>query len=143
MRYIESKIQVAGVRAARNYLVNRWPGYCLLLERGTGKKKRILLVPPFYCVENEGKRDDKEQGRAILMGLVSGVWDLTLEIPIDKYAGLKIEVKRPKVGRLKAGALSHNQKVWEKHYKFMKYKTEICYSAQEILDAVINYMECK
>ena len=128
----EFDIQCAGVSMAKAYLIHRWPGYCLVLKKSNGEK---YIGVPLYHIENEGKRNARQQRNSKRMGMVSGVWDLSLDISTNGYKGLKIEVKSGK------NKLTYNQKKWEKHYRLQGYQTKVCRTAQEILGAVRDYME--
>lgn len=133
MRRQESTVQKSGLRLAREYMKLKWPGYCLVLEIGKGKRKE--LVPPIYHVENEGRRRYGQIAEAKAMGLVPGVWDLCMDLSMFGYSGLRIEVKHGK------NSLTFNQKAWHKLYKWQKYKTAVCRTPEEILQAVMDYME--
>jgi hypothetical protein len=75
-------------------------------------------------------------------GVTSGVPDCFIAIPIihfgllktETYSGLFIEFKKH------PNTLSFNQRVFIKNLTENRYKCEVCYSLEEAIDVVKNYL---
>lgn len=86
-------------------------------------------------IPNEGKRGPKAARDAKRLGLRKGVPDLFLALPRGGYAGLWIEMKAGE------GRLSPEQNDWIKKFKEQKYDVGHCFSFEQALERVINYMK--
>lgn len=89
-----------------------------------------------FAIPNEGFRDAKNRCRMIAEGLVSGVPDLCLAIPVGKYHGLYIEMKRQKQSKV-----TDDQEFMIKLLKSQGYRVEVCKgydSAKAVFD---DYMK--
>lgn len=93
-----------------------------------------------HAIPNGGYRTKKAAGLAKAEGVVSGVADLFLPVPVVElperfYAGLYIEMKRPK------GKQSAAQKRWQAHCDAWDYLYIVCYSADEAIATVSEYLQ--
>lgn len=114
MKYDESRIQAACVR---------WFNYQYPEHRG-------LL----FAVPNGGARN-AATGRILKAeGVVAGVADLILLVPIVGHNALCIEMKTEK-GRQQA-----SQKEWQKKVELAGAKYVICRSFEQFVDVVSDYM---
>lgn len=77
--------------------------------------------------------------RAKATGLKSGFPDLFLPYPNGKYAGLFIELKRPK-GLHAKGRIQASQQVWIDYLNSVGYKALVCYGAKESIDVIKDYL---
>ncbi len=68
-------------------------------------------------------------------GLRSGVPDCFLCVAKQNKHGLFIEFKREKGGRI-----SENQRRWIHDLRLNNYRVEVCYSAEEAINLVIDYL---
>lgn len=93
-------------------------------------KRRLWAIP------NGGARDKLTAGSLKAEGVLAGVWDLLLAVPVGEYGGCFIETKVP--GR----KLSTSQKAFrydhEKDYDFFVYR-----SVSEFVTGIQNYLEQK
>ena len=103
--------------------------WCKLNENRVEALKYIFHVP------NGGYRNKIEAANLKRQGVKSGVPDLLLLVPNDKYIGLAIEMK---VGKNKA---TENQLRWLKFLKKQGYKTCICYGAEEGIKVIKEYLK--
>lgn len=91
-------------------------------------KKLLIAVP------NGGYRNAREAGIMKGEGVVPGVADLLLLVPMGGYACLGIEMKTEK------GRQSPNQKEWES--EFIKYRNKyvICKNFDQFYAEINNYL---
>jgi hypothetical protein len=89
---------------------------------------------PLFAVPNEGKRSPRLGKRMKEQGLRAGVPDLFLAVRGMDLGGMFIEMKTPK------GRLTDKQQGWYYYLKH-RYRVHVCRSAQEVVDAVVDYME--
>lgn len=86
-----------------------------------------------HCSLNGVKLSKAQAGKALAAGMLKGVLDLSLPVPIGPYHSLYIEMKygdnTPTKEQLDiAGRLEK-----------MGHKVHFCWSAQEAIDAITNY----
>ncbi len=87
-----------------------------------------------YAIPNGEERAKLAGMRLKLEGVRAGVWDLSLDWPCSGYNGLKIEMKK------KGGSLNPKQKEWKARYILAGYKTNVCYSLDDFIGAVLEYL---
>ena len=112
MKHEESHIQISCVRWFRL----RYP------------KKIIFAIP------NGGKRGIITATIMKNEGVLAGIPDLFIPEPTHDYHGLFIEMKKPK------GIISPAQKEIIKDLKDRNYRVEVCYSFDEFIQIVDNYL---
>lgn len=112
-RHSESKLQQACVR----WFKIQYP------------KETIFAIP------NGGKRNALEAKIMKGEGVLAGVSDLFIMKPSKNYSGFFIEMK---IGK---GKLSEYQKEFLTIAKSKGYKTAICYSLEDFIQEVNNYMK--
>ncbi len=108
-------------------------------------KAHIIQLPdgprfPLLSIPNEGKRSGRTGARMVATGLIKGVPDMLLPIPIDKYSGLFIEMKRQKKAKIYP-TVSPHQTAWWIFLNAMGYKSVICYGAVQAIEEITRYME--
>lgn len=91
-----------------------------------------------FHIANGGSRGKAEAGRFRAEGVKSGVPDLMLPVPIGIYAGLFIELKR-----VKGGKVSENQKKWIADLNANGYYATVCHGAEEAIKTIEKYMNNK
>lgn len=95
-------------------------------------RKVLWCHPP-----NGGRRD---RGTAIKLkrqGVKPGVPDVLIFEPKSIYHGLAIELKIP------GGIVSIHQATWLKALSDRKYKTSVCFSLDEAIDVINEYLKLK
>ena len=86
---------------------------------------------------NGVKLSKTQAGKAKASGMLSGVPDLFLPVPRGSFFGLYIEMKSEK------GRLTENQQWFLSNAESLGYKTAVCYSAKEAIDAIEAYYSDK
>ena len=74
-------------------------------------------------------------------GMLSGISDLFLPYPNKEYAGLYIEMKKPKTATSAKGVLSQNQKDFLEYANKVGYKAIVAYGATEAISYLKEYLE--
>lgn len=87
-----------------------------------------------YAIPNGGYRNKIEAHNLKLQGVKSGVPDLHLAYPSGFYNGLYIEMKWGKNKPTK------NQEDWIKRLSAVGYKCEVCWSSEEAIAVIKNYL---
>lgn len=98
--------------------------YC----RCTNQHKFLFHVP------NGGSRNPIEAHNLKLQGVKPGVPDIFYPLPNKKYHGLFIEMK---FGKNKP---TKNQEIWIKYLNSVGYLAVVCYSADEAITLLNNYV---
>lgn len=88
----------------------------------------------WWHTPNGGYRDAREGAKFKRMGTKAGVPDISLMFPSKSLHGLFIELKRG------ANKLTKSQEVMIKHLREAGYRVEICYSWEEAIKAVDDYL---
>ncbi len=96
----------------------------------SGKYPNLDLL---HCSLNGVKLSGTQAKIAKGQGMLSGVPDLFLPVPIGGYHGLFIEMKSDK------GRLSTNQTWFLSKVELLGYKIAVCYSANEAIKTIENY----
>ena len=108
------------------------------------------------AIPNGGWRSRSEAGKLKAEGVVAGAWDLELCVPylnvgniimtdhIPKMKdimipGLILEVKRPDQRNSRNGGLTPEQVAYGEAMADQGWRRAVCYSAQEIFEAVKNH----
>ena len=89
-----------------------------------------------HAIPNGGGRSRAEAGMLKAEGVLAGVPDLFLPAPIGPYAGLYVEMKRAKGGRV-----SPEQRAIIAALKGQGYCVEVCHGADEAINAIIRYYQ--
>ena len=131
MKNIESQIQKAAVEQIEHLFRLKYSDYTLLLK---DSKKRVVQSSPLFAVPNGGNRNIVTATNMKKEGAKSGVADLILPIANRCYQQLWIEVKSPD------GKQSYNQGEWQDFCIKADIRYVVCYSTQEIVDLVLEYM---
>jgi hypothetical protein len=87
-----------------------------------------------FAIPNGGKRTMVTAMKMQAEGLRSGVPDLQICLPTDKYHGLFIEMKK-----LKGSSLSENQKDWINRLNEAGYKAVVCKGHMEAINVICEY----
>ena len=95
---------------------------------------RLMLM---HHIPNGGKRSKREGHTFKLMGVVPGIPDLFLPVPIGEFHGLYIEFKTM------TGRLSLAQKEVIPMLDARGYKVEVCRTVEQAITAVERYLNCE
>lgn len=88
-----------------------------------------------FAVANGGSRHKLEAINLKRQGVLAGVPDIFVDVPTDKYHGLRIELK---VGKNKA---TEKQKEMIERYNKLGYKAVVCYGADEAIKTLEAYFK--
>lgn len=97
-------------------------------------EERYPELALLFAVPNAGKRSIGAARYYLEEGLKAGIPDILLPIPEKPYIGLAIEMK---VGRNKP---TENQIWWLEHLQDYRWRTEVCYSADEAIAVIKDYL---
>lgn len=101
-------------------------------------QEKYPLLMRAFAIPNGGFRNIREAAKLASTGVRKGVLDIFLPIPIAKWHGLFIELKR-----LKGGVTSPEQKDWIAFLRSMGYGAIVCKGWLDARDTLINYLEWK
>ena len=87
-----------------------------------------------FSVPNGGYRNAVTGAILKAEGALAGVADLFLAVPNRSYAGFFIEMKKPK------GRQQESQKRFQKAVEEQGYKYSLCYSLEEFMELVNEYL---
>ena len=87
-----------------------------------------------FAIPNGGSRNCLEAKNLKAQGVTPGVPDLFMAVPYNGFQGLFIELKS------KTGRLSEQQKKWIDNLNDRSYKAVVCYSLDEAMNAVTEYL---
>ena len=88
-----------------------------------------------HHVPNGGARSGRTGAEMKRQGVKRGVPDIFLPWPVGKYHGLYIEMKYGK------NRLTRDQKTFLQHAAAAGYRTAVCYSANEAIQAIQIYLK--
>lgn len=87
-----------------------------------------------YHVPNGGSRNQLEAANLKRQGVKAGVPDLVLPVPQQQFHGLYVEMKWGK------NTTTDKQDWWLEQLQKQGYKTAVCWSADEAMDVIAEYM---
>lgn len=87
-----------------------------------------------YHVPNGGSRNQLEAANLKRQGVKAGVPDLVLPVPRQQFHGLYVEMKWGK------NTTTEKQDWWLEQLRQQGYETAVCWSAEEAMDVIANYM---
>lgn len=90
-----------------------------------------------------GKRNGLEAARLKRMGVRAGIPDYFLHVPARGWAGLWIELKRPKTPGAKPGATTEHQDEQLRLLASLGYRAEVAHGWQQAADIIADYLELK
>ena len=98
------------------------------------QKSKYPELDMIFSIPNGGYRNKIEAHNLKLQGVKSGVPDIMLAYPSKPFAGLFIEMKWGKNKPTK------NQEDWIKRLSAVGYRCEVCYSAEEAIAVIKEYL---
>ena len=87
-----------------------------------------------YHVPNGGSRNQLEAANLKRQGVKAGVPDLVLPVSRQQFHGLYVEMKWGK------NKTTDKQDWWLEQLRQQGYKTAVCWSAEEAMDVIADYM---
>lgn len=105
-----------------------------LFEWAKLMERQIKPLRMMYAVPNGGSRHKIEAANLKRQGVKPGVPDVVLAYPSRGYHGLYVEMK---VGKNKP---SEKQKDWLRDLAAAGYATAVCYSCNEAITTIRNYL---
>lgn len=88
-----------------------------------------------FAIPNGGFRFKREAARLKAEGVRAGVPDVLLPLPKFKWAGLFIEMKKKRVGRVQ-----DNQSEWIVYLNSVGYLAVVCYGWEDARDTILTYL---
>ena len=101
--------------------------------RMASRSAKYPMLNMLHCSLNGVKLSKSQAGIAKAQGMLSGVPDLFLPVPVGKYHGLYIEMKHGK------NTLTDNQERFLQNAANVGYAVAVCYSAQEAIKRIEDY----
>jgi hypothetical protein len=92
-------------------------------------------------IEQGGSRGAAESAKLKKLGLKAGFPDYFLFLPMGKFHGLAIEMKRPDGATVNKAIVSDTQVEWIHNLRQHNYAAYVCYSAEEALSTVKKYLK--
>lgn len=108
-------------------------------------KFTVLRVGDFlFAIPNGGKRGIREAARFKKLGVKPGVADLFFAYPCGEYAGLWIEMKKPRLAFRSLGeakrSVSPEQQAFLDNMRWAGYETAVCYGCAEAINIITSYL---
>lgn len=104
------------------------------------QEKRWPELRYLHAVPNGGHRHPATAGKLKAEGVKAGCPDVYLDVARHGFHGLRIELKAPKEGKLKAGRLSPEQAKWLEFLGQQGYLAAVCVGWEAARDTIISYM---
>lgn len=106
-----------------------------LFRRATAFSPSILALACLFAIPNGGHRHKAVAGRLRAEGVRAGIPDVFLAWPAQGRAGLFIELKRVKGGRVEP-----EQRQWAQRLTAAGYRCEVCRGADEAWRCIMDYL---
>lgn len=94
-----------------------------------------------YAIPNGGGRSKGDAAKLKAEGVTAGIPDLHLPVPLGRYPGLYIEMKKPGEERTARGGLSEKQEIKIAELRTSGYCVVVCYSWQEAALTIARYLQ--
>ena len=95
--------------------------------------RRYPELRNIFAIPNGGQRHPAVAAKMKKEGVLAGVWDIFVCVPVDGYSGMWLEMKHAK-NRLTKSQQSFRERVGE------AYAWAVCYSAVEAARAIGDYL---
>lgn len=94
-----------------------------------------------FAIPNGGARDPRTGARLKMTGVKKGVPDVFLPVPLGRFAGLFIEMKKPadREKKRRAGTTSSEQDEYIRRLGALQYYVGVCYSWEEAVSFIHWY----
>ena len=108
-------------------------------------KYPVLRISDFlFAIPNGGLRGVREAARFKRLGVKAGVADMFFAYPCGEYAGLWIEMKKPRLAFRSLGeaqrSVSPEQQAFLDNMKWAGYETAVCYGSSEAINIIWSYL---
>jgi hypothetical protein len=104
---------------------------------------RVEALDRLFAIPNGGPRDKITAGKLKAEGVKKGVPDVLLPLPIGRWAGLFIELKRMKTDTQRAGTTSDDQDDWTGYLRGVGYGVAVAFGWREAAKQLQSYIEWK
>lgn len=104
-------------------------------------KEKYPELKWLFAIPNGGFRTKAGAGKLKAMGVKAGVPDIMLPIKRGMWAGLIIELKKPKLDGRAKGKTSDKQNIWIAHFQSEGYGAAVCHGFLEAREMLIKYLE--
>lgn len=110
---------------------------CVVISWANMQKNKYPELDLIFHIPNGGSRNFKEAMNLKRQGVKAGVMDLFLPVARKSKHGLWIEMKWDK------NKLTQQQKKWYFSMIDQGYEVEVCYSADEAIQVIKDYLNIK
>ena len=95
-----------------------------------------------FAIPNAGKRSQQASGKFLAEGLKKGIPDIFVDIAVEPYHGLRVELKRSKA---RLSNVSAEQKDWIDKYNKHDFLAVVAFGYRECIELICKYfgVECK
>ena len=131
MRHLEDMHQEMIFAWSKSIRLNPLNAPCLPNEK---------LFDYMFAIPNGGRRRKLEAARLKKQGVKAGVSDIFIALPIGRYSGLFMELKRPMVKNSPKPVVSDNQKIWLKRSLHAGYYSCVCYGFDDAVKVIEDYL---
>lgn len=98
-------------------------------------------IEKMFAIPNGGARDSRTGARLKMTGVKPGVPDIFLPVPKGRFAGLFIEMKKPKdsTAKVRAGTVRKEQVEYIEFLRSMHYCVAVCYTWETATETIQHY----
>ena len=100
----------------------------------------VVALANYCAVPLGGKRDKATAQRLKATGTKAGYPDVLLDVPTQRYHGLRIELKKPDQERLRDGGTSAEQRKWLQRLNGYGYLAVVCYGWSYATQTIQKYL---
>ena len=93
-----------------------------------------------FAIPNGGFRNKVTAARLKKQGVRAGVPDVQLPVARGGFFGLFVEMKRPAVGKQRAGVTSSAQRDWIRDLREQGYRVEIAFGWEQAAEILEKYL---
>lgn len=93
-----------------------------------------------FAIPNGGERNKAVAARLKAEGVKSGVPDIMLPVRKGRYAGLFIELKKPRAGKVRGGKATLEQNAWITVLNGLGYSAHVCEGCLAAIAVITVYM---
>jgi hypothetical protein len=114
-----------------------------LFIQASNNYNKYPVLKLMFAIPNGGERNLRVAANLKAEGVKAGAPDIMLPVPIAKWHGLFIELKRPKSQGKRAGIVKDEQTEMHKGLLEQGYGVAVCYGWREAWDCIVAYLEYK
>jgi hypothetical protein len=94
-----------------------------------------------FAIPNGGKRGVATASRLVATGVKRGIPDICLPLPINRFHGLYIELKKLAALSATNGGVDDAQKFWHARLREQGYAVSVCYGWVHAADVIERYLQ--